>query len=296
MTMRIAYIGIGQMGAGMALCLKRAGFDVIGYDVSAASRDSAAAQGLTVTASMAEAVSGAEFILSSLPNSAIVRDAWLGADGILACNPQNAVCIDFSTIDAQTMVEVGTACRARGLGVVDAPVSGGPLESANGTLVLLLGGSAEDIARAKPVFDALGSVQLPTGDVGTAKTVKLVNNVMSMGNVLVAAEAFAMGEAAGVDSQVLFDTLSQSGGRSHHLLKRFPNALKSNWDPGFKMELGEKDVALAVDFARSIQQPTPIASLVREMMTMALAGGYKGHDVVAVLDMYRKMNRREGQN
>ncbi len=137
--------------------------------------------------------------------------------------------------------------------------------------MLLLGGSDDDVARAKPVFDTLGQTQLRTGDVGTAKTVKLVNNVMSMGNVLVAAEAFAMGEAAGVDSQVLYDTLSQSGGRSHHLLKRFPNALKSNWEPGFKMELGEKDVALAVDFARSLKQPMPIASLVREMMTMALA-------------------------
>ena len=295
--MRVAYIGIGQMGAGMALCLKRAGFDVIGFDVSAASRDAAAAAGLAVTDSMAEAVKGAEFLLSSLPNSAIVRDAWMGTDGILANSPaKGAVCIDFSTIDTQTMVAVGDACRAQGLGVVDAPVSGGPNEAANGTLVLLLGGSDEDVARAKPLFDALGSTQLRTGDVGTAKTVKLVNNVMSMGNVLIAAEAFAMGEAAGVDSQVLYDTLSQSGGRSHHLLKRFPNALKSNWDPGFKMELGEKDVALAVDFARSMQQPMPIASLVREMMTMALAGGYEGQDVVAVLDMYRRMNRRDGRN
>lgn len=295
--MRIAYIGVGQMGAGMALCLQRAGFDVIGYDVSAASRDSAAADGLAVTASLAEAVAGADFLLSSLPNSAIVRTAWLGEDGILACAPKTgAVCIDFSTIDAQTMLEVGAACRERGLGVIDAPVSGGPKEAADGTLVLLLGGSDADMARAKPVFDALGQTQLHTGDIGTAKTVKLVNNVMSMGNVLVAAEAFALGEAAGVDSQVLFDTLSQSGGRSHHLLKRFPNALKSNWEPGFKMELGEKDVALAVDFARSLKQPMPIASLVREMMTMALAGGYEGHDVVAALDMYRKMNKQGGVN
>jgi len=295
--MRVAYIGIGQMGAGMALCLKRAGFDVIGYDVSAASRDAAAADGLAVTDSLAEAVKGAEFLLSSLPNSPIVLDAWLGEGGILACDPAaGAVCIDFSTIDAETMVAVGDACRAKGLGVVDAPVSGGPQESADGTLVLLLGGSDEDVARAKPLFDALGSTQLRTGEIGTAKTVKLVNNVMSMGNVLIAAEAFAFGEAAGVDPEALYATLSQSGGRSHHLLKRFPNALKSNWDPGFKMELGEKDVAMAVDVARSLKQPMPIASLVREMMTMALAGGYEGHDVVAVLDMYRKMNRREGQN
>ena len=207
-----------------------------------------------------------------------------GEGGILACDPAaGAVCIDFSTIDAETMVAVGDACRAKGLGVVDAPVSGGPQESADGTLVLLLGGSDEDVARAKPLFDALGSTQLRTGEIGTAKTVKLVNNVMSMGNVLIAAEAFAFGEAAGVDPEALYATLSQSGGRSHHLLKRFPNALKSNWDPGFKMELGEKDVAMAVDVARSLKQPMPIASLVREMMTMALAGGYEGHDVVAVL-------------
>ncbi len=295
--MRIAYIGIGQMGAGMALRLKRAGHDVIGYDVSAASRDAAAADGLAVTASLPEAIAGAEFLLSSLPNSAVVREAWLGEDGILACKPQDgAVCIDFSTIDAATMLEVGAACRERGLGVIDAPVSGGPKEAADGTLVLLLGGSDADMARAKPVFEALGQTQLHTGDVGTAKTVKLVNNVMSMGNVLVAAEAFAMGEAAGVDPEVLFNTLSQSGGRSHHFLKRWPNALQSNWDPGFKMELGEKDVALAIDVARSLKQPMPVASLVREMMTMAMAGGYEGHDVVAALDMYRKMNKRGGVN
>ncbi|MCA8927114.1 MAG: NAD(P)-dependent oxidoreductase [Alphaproteobacteria bacterium] len=295
--MRIAYIGIGQMGAGMALCLQRAGFDVIGHDVSPASRDAAAADGLAVTDDLQAAVDGADFLLSSLPNSAIVRAAWLGEAGILACNPKaGAICIDFSTIDAQTMVDVGTACRARGLGVIDAPVSGGPQEAADGSLVLLLGGSDADLARAKPLFDALGSAQLPTGDVGTAKTVKLVNNVMSMGNVLVAAEAFALGEAAGVDPEVLFATLSQSGGRSHHFLKRWPNALQSNWAPGFKMELGEKDVALAIDVARSLRQPMPVASLVREMMTTALAGGYEGHDVVAMLDLYRKLNKSGGRN
>ncbi|MCA8906573.1 MAG: NAD(P)-dependent oxidoreductase [Rhodospirillaceae bacterium] len=290
MSLRIGYVGIGQMGAGMALSLSRAGFDVIGYDVSAASRESAAAQGLAVTETLSDAVVGRDFVLTSLPNPAIVRDAWLGENGILAQGPKDAVCIDFSTIDAETMKAVGAACVERGLGVVDAPVSGGPNEAIAGKLVLLIGGSDADVARAKPVLDAIGEVQLRTGPVGTAKTVKLVNNVMSMGNILIAAEAFALGVAGGVEPQALYDALSQSGGRSHHFLKRFPNALKANWDPGFKMELGEKDVALAVDFARSLGQPMPAASLVREMMTMALATGYRGRDVVALLDMYEKMN------
>ena len=291
MTARIAVVGIGQMGCGMAQSLLRAGHDVVGYDMDARSRDKAAAAGIAVTGNLADAVSDRDFILTSLPNSQAVRAAWLAADGILSMAGSGATCIDLSTIDAATMVEVETACRARGLGVVDAPVSGGPNEAAEGRLVLMIGGDDADVARAKAVLDALGEVQLRTGAVGTAKTVKLVNNVMTMGNVLIAAEAFALGTAAGVEPQALFDALAQSGGRSHHFLKRFPNALKSNWAPGFKMELGEKDVALALDVARSLKQPMPATAMVREMMTVALAQGYAGQDIVALLDMYQKMDQ-----
>src|SRR5690606_17425055 len=147
---------------------------------------------------LSDAVSGRDFILTSLPNSQAVRSAWLAQDGILASAKAGSIAIDFSTIDAETMVEVASACRKRGLGVLDAPVSGGPIEAAEGRLVLMIGGTDADLIRAKPVLDALGEVQLRTGDVGTAKTVKLVNNVMTMGNVLIAAEAFALGTAAGV--------------------------------------------------------------------------------------------------
>lgn len=292
MTLRIAIVGTGQMGRGMALALARAGFDVTGYDASPQSRDAAATQGVAVAASLGEAVRGRDVVLSSLPNSAIVREVWLGEAGILASGPgAAAICIDLSTIDAATMQAVGAACRERGLAVIDAPVSGGPAEAAAGSLVLMIGGEEGDVARAKPVLDALGGTQLRTGAVGTAKTVKLVNNVMTMGNVLVAAEAFALGTAAGVEPQALFDALSQSGGRSHHFLKRFPNAIKANWEPGFKMELGEKDVALALDVARSLRQPMPVAALIKEMMNVALAQGYAEQDIVALLDMYQTMNR-----
>src|SRR6516164_2227111 len=112
--------------------------------------------------------------------------------------------------------------------------------------------------------------------------------MMSMGNVLVAAEAFALGVAAGVDPQTLYDVLSVSGGRSHHFTKRFPNALKGDFSPGFKMELGEKDLALAIALGRSRRLPTPAASAVRELYAMALAEGLRGQDIVALLAMYRR--------
>ena len=133
----------------------------------------------------------------------------------------------------------------------------------------------------------LGNDWKYTGPVGTAKVVKIVNNMMSMGNVLVAAEAFALGVAAGVDPSNLYDVLSVSGGRSHHFTKRFPNAIKGDFSPGFKMELGEKDLALAVELGRMTKMPTPSASATRELYALALAEGFRGQDIVALLKMYQ---------
>lgn len=289
MNGRIAYIGVGQMGAGMAARLIDRGRDLVGYDISPASRAAAAARGIPVAASLAEALAGAAVIMTSVPDPKAARAAWLGEDGILAHAAPGALAFEFSSIDQQTMVDIGQAASARGLGVIDCPVSGGPNEAAAGKLTLMVGASDADYERALPLLLDLGEAPQRTGGVGTAKVVKLVNNVMSMGNVLIAAEAFALGTAAGIDPQTLFDVLSQSGGRSHHFLKRWPNALKGNWEPGFKMELGEKDVALALDMARSLGRPMPASALVRELMGMALATGYRGKDFVALLHMYQSM-------
>jgi 3-hydroxyisobutyrate dehydrogenase len=192
------------------------------------------------------------------------------------------------------MKEVGAAATAKGMAVLDCPVSGSPNEAGTGKLVLLVGGEAPTLERAGPLFDLLGQTWQHTGAVGTAKVVKLVNNMMSMGNVLVASEAFALGVAAGVEPQKLFDVISVSGGRSHHFTKRFPNALAEDFAPGFKMELGEKDLSLGVDLGRAMKMPTPAASLAREMYALAVAEGYKGQDIVALMDMYRQWAKGRG--
>lgn len=289
MSGKIAVIGAGLMGGNMAQALDAAGRDVIGYDVSAETVSKLRAQGVPATDNLHEAVGDADYIISSLPNSQIVRTAFMTEGGVLDLAKPGALVIEMSSIDPDTMKNLASACSTRGIAALDVPVSGGPGEALAGTLVLLVGGAEVDIARAKPVLEILGSSQLFTGSVGTAKVVKLVNNVMTMGNVLVASEAFALGTAAGVEPERLYEVLSQSGGRSHHFTKRFPNALKRNFDPGFKMQLGEKDVALAVDVARSIGQPMPMASLIREMYQMALGLGYRDRDIVALVDMYQRI-------
>src|SRR5581483_4707386 len=288
MPERVAVVGMGQMGSGMAGRLKEAGYDILGYDISAEQRSRLAGAGFRMAASIKEAVAGRSILLSSLPDPRAVQAAWLGADGIVAHAEKGALCIELSTIDPQTMREVAEAAASRGLAVVDCPVSGSPNEARAGKLSLIVGGDRRDVERAEPLLKLLGNDWKYTGGVGTAKVVKIVNNMMSMGNVLVAAEAFALGVAAGVEPGKLYEVLSVSGGRSHHLTKRFPNALKGDFSPGFKMELGEKDLALGIELGRSLRLPTPTASTVRELYAVALAEGFRGQDIVALLAMYQQ--------
>lgn len=289
MAERIALIGMGQMGANMAARLRSGGFEVLGYDINPARRQELAERQVPMAETLAEALAGRTTILTSLPDPATARAAWLGPQGIVALAEPGSLLVELSTIDPGTMREIGAAAASRGLAVLDCPVSGGPGESENGTLVLIVGGAEADIARAEAVLARIGASVNHTGEVGTAKAVKLVNNMMSMGNVLIAAEAFALGEAAGVAPDKLYQVLSGSGGRSFHFTKRFPKALAGDFEPGFKMELGEKDLALAIDMGRAMRQPTPAASLVREFLAMALAGGYRGKDLVALLQLFRRM-------
>lgn len=288
MDQRVAVIGLGQMGGGMALRLRECGYDVSGHDTNAAVRQAHAAQGIRAAETIADAVADRDVILSSLPDSQAARAAWLGGDGIVACARPGALCIDLSTIDPASMRALGDAASARGLAVLDCPVSGSPKDARAGTLVLMVGGEAEACARAEPLLDRLGSGRHLTGGVGTAKVVKIVNNMMSMGNVLVAAEAFAVGVTSGVAPETLFNVLSKSGGRSFHFERRFPNALKGDFKPGFKIELAEKDLALAVDLGRQVKVPTPAASGARELYALALAEGFRGQDIVALLSLYQR--------
>jgi 3-hydroxyisobutyrate dehydrogenase len=292
MKQRIAVLGMGQMGSGMAGRLAETGHDVLGYDINPRTRADLAARGVAMADSVKAALAGRDVILTSLPDPASVRAAWLDDGGLVAVAAQGSLCIELSTIDPDTMRAVGAAASDRGLDVVDCPVSGSPAEARQGKLVLIAGGARAAVDRAGPILSQLGETWRYTGDVGTAKVVKIVNNMMSMGNVLIASEAFALGVAAGVEPETLYDVLSVSGGRSHHFTKRFPNALKGNFDPGFKMELGEKDLALGVELGRTMKLPTPAASTVRDLFALALAEGYRGRDIVALLAMYQAWSRR----
>lgn len=275
------------MGGAVARRLDACGYDVIGVDPDADARDRAAAAGITTTADLAAGAGSADVVFTSLPADAAVRAVWTGPGGLVDVARPGTLTVELSTIGPDTMRDIAAAARAAGLRPVDAPVSGGPGEAAEGTLALIVAGEPADLDAVDEVLAALGP-RRRTGEVGSAKVVKLVNNMMTMGNVAVAAEAFAVGLAAGVDADTLYEVLSGSGGRSHHFTKRFPKAIRDDYSPGFTVRLGEKDLHLALELARSVGVPAPAAATGSQLYGLAVAEGLADLDIVALLALYRR--------
>ena len=285
---KVAVVGLGAMGGSIARNLVGRGHEVAGFDPDPAAAGRAGQAGIKTAPSLAACVSDADYVLTSLPDSGVVRSAWLEPDGVVASAPPHAPLAELSSIDPETMRQLAAEAAASKLRVLDCPVSGGPAEAADGTLTVLVGGSQDDITAAHELLSDIGSQVLRTGDIGTGKIVKIVNNMMALGNVLIAAEAFTIGTTAGVDPERLLEVLSVSGGRSHHLLKRFPKAIAGDFSPGFKMWLGEKDIGLALELAHSIAVPAPGAAVIREIYRGAMSAGLKDDDIVAVMKVYQR--------
>jgi 3-hydroxyisobutyrate dehydrogenase len=285
---RIGFLGMGAMGGPMARRLVQTGFSVTGYDVSEARAAAAAKDGVTISTSPAAVAGVADVVMSSLPNPPAVREAYLGAAGAVSALRAGTILVDMSTIDPNTWRDVADAAAARGAESLGAPVSGGPADAGSGRLVFLVGGDAAVIDRCRPVLEALGTEIHHLGPLAAGYIVKLVNNVMSMCNVAVAAEAMVLGVRAGMDPQRLFDVLSTSGGRSHHFLKRFPNVLAGDFTPHFSIALSRKDLSLALKMAESLGVPMLATSTVRQIYEAAAAQGLDNVDMAGVTTLYEQ--------
>jgi len=280
---RIGFVGLGAMGGAMAGRLVKSGYAVAGFDVSPERAESAARSGVTIAATPAAAAHSADVVMSSLPHPRAVREAYLGEQGVVGAAASGAI-----LVDPDTWKDVARAAGARGLSCLDAPVSGGPVEAGNGGLVFLVGGEAAVLERCRPIFATLGTEIHHVGPLGSAQVVKIVNNVMTMGNVAVAAEAMVLGVKAGMDPQRLFEILSTSGGRSHHFLKRFPNVLAGDFAPRFSIALSRKDLGLAARLAESLGVPMLTTAIVRQVYEAAAAAGLDGQDMAAVTALFER--------
>jgi 3-hydroxyisobutyrate dehydrogenase-like beta-hydroxyacid dehydrogenase len=287
---RIGFIGLGVMGGRMAGTLARAGYPLAVHDIDQAKVGALAA---AACASPRDVAQRSDLVFTSLPLPATVRSVFLGADGVLEGARPGMVLVDMSTVDPETTRTVSAAAAARGVHYLDAPVSGGWREAETGALVIIVGGDRDAFDRVRDVLAVLGPHVHYAGPSGAGSIVKLVNNVMSMGNVLVAAEAFVLGVRAGMEPQRLLEILRTSAGRSYHFEKRFPNILARNFAPGFTVDLARKDLGLAVDMARSHDVPVPATSLLHQLYNACAALGEGSSDFAAIVKLYESWTRTE---
>jgi 3-hydroxyisobutyrate dehydrogenase-like beta-hydroxyacid dehydrogenase len=285
MKTKIGFIGLGVMGSNMCRrILKSGNYDLTVYDIDKGKVEEMAALGAKAAGSLRELAESHDLIAASLPNPAIVLDAMIGKNGVISGVKKNTTILDLSTVDSDTSKTVAARLAEVGATYVDTPVSGGKFDAEKGTMTLIIGGTEEELTHVKPLLELLGNSIHYAGTRGAGSTIKLVNNVMSMGNLLVAAEAFVLGVKAGVDGGTLFNILQHCGGRSLRLTKRFPSVLKGDFEPRFTVDLAEKDLNLALDLAHKLKVPMMMASISHDFYLLTSKSGRGGKDATAVVE------------
>ena len=252
--MKIAFIGLGNMGGGMAANLVKAGHEVRAFDLSEPALAAARAAGCETFAAAKEACTGADAVVSMLPNGAIVKAVY--SDEVIGHAPEGAILLDCSTIDVATAREVISVTEQHGYQMVDAPVSGGIAAANGGTLTFMVGGTAEAFARAQPILAAMGKAVIHAGDAGNGQAAKICNNMLLAIHMIGTCEAFAMAEKLGLDAQTFYDISSVSSGQNWSMTSYCPvpgvgpvTPADNDYQGGFAAGLMLKDLRLAMEAA-----------------------------------------------
>jgi 2-hydroxy-3-oxopropionate reductase len=289
----VAFIGLGIMGGPMAANLVEAGFDVTGYNRSPDKVKTLVEAGGRGADSVAEAVRGAEVILTIVPDSPDVEDVTGGDDGIFAHAEKGALYIDMSSIRPDVAVRVAQAGRDAGLRVLDAPVSGGEAGAVEGSLSIMVGGEPDDFAAARPVLDAVGKTIVHVGPAGSGQTVKAANQLIVAGNIELLAEAIVFLEAYGVDTDAALKVLGGGLAGSTVLDRKGANMLAREFQPGFRLALHHKDLGIVASAAREAGVVIPLGAVVGQLVAAMVARGDGGLDHSGLLKLVSELSGRE---
>jgi 2-hydroxy-3-oxopropionate reductase len=288
----VGFIGLGIMGSPMAVHLVNAGHDVIGFDVVPDSLSAFSEAGGTAAASVADAVTSAEVVITMLPNHPHVESVVLGEDGVLANAKDGLLLIDMSTIRPESSLAIAEAGKAKGIRVLDAPVSGGEAGARNAALSIMVGGEEADFAAAKPLFDVLGKTVVHVGPHGAGQVVKAANQLVVGGTYALVAEAIVLLEASGVDARTGLDVLAGGLAASRILDLKRETMVARQFAPGFRIDLHHKDMGIALAAARQADVSLPVTGLVAQLVAAARAMGHGSLDHSALLKVTEQLSSR----
>ena len=262
MSERVGFIGLGIMGQGMARNLLKAGFSVRVWNRTTSKMDALVSEGAEAGATPADVAAQSDIMITCVSDTPDVEAVILGANGVIHGAKSGALVIDCSTISPQATKDIAEQLKAKGIQMLDAPVSGGSEGAAKGTLTIMVGGAAEDVERAMSIFKAMGKTITHIGENGSGQIVKLVNQILVVGNCLAMCEALLLAQAGGVDLQKTIDAISQGAAGSWMFTNRAPQIIRRDWRPGFMISLQQKDLRLVLDAADELGVPLPATSLI----------------------------------
>jgi 3-hydroxyisobutyrate dehydrogenase len=273
MSEKIGFIGLGIMGRGMDLNLLGAGFDLRVWNRTESRMKELVAAGAATAGSPSELATVCDIIITCVSDTPDVEEVILGNDGVLQTLQPGALVVDMSTISPQTTRDIAAEIAAKGAHMLDAPISGGSEGAANGTLSIMVGGDEEQVARAMPIFKAMGKSITHVGGPGAGQTVKLVNQILVVVTMLGVSEALLFAQAGGLDLKKTLDAVSQGAAGSWMLSNRGPQVLERDWRPGFTIDLQQKDLRLVLEAADQMGTPAIATSIVFNLYRALQAQG-----------------------
>jgi 3-hydroxyisobutyrate dehydrogenase-like beta-hydroxyacid dehydrogenase len=285
--MRVAFLGLGIMGSRMAANLARAGFELTVWNRTEAKAQAFCAEhpGAELATSPAQAAAQSDYVVTMVVDGDQVEQVLLSEDGAATSARPGTLCIDCSTIGAMATHSIGEALGARGLELVDAPVTGSAPRAEDGTLTIMAGGSEEAFERAKPVLEAMGRVIVHAGPLGHGQIVKLINNAVAATNATVVGEALLLGARAGVDLDALTQVMGAGSGASTMLELKARAMREHDYTPLFKLAHMLKDVRLCLEEGLAAGAPFQFAALTGEILTAALGRGHGDDDFAALIEV-----------
>lgn len=263
--MKLGYAGMGIMGRGMAANLVQAGYDVTVWNRTAPRTDELAAAGAAVAASPAELAAKCDIVMVCVSDTPDVEEVALGDDGLIHGLGPGKLVVDHSTIGASATLRLAAAVQEVGADWIDAPVSGGSEGAVNGTLAIMVGGSADNVDRARPFLEAYGTSITHVGGVGDGQLAKVVNQVLVVVNALAVSEALLLADAAGLDLPTTIAAVEDGAAGSWMFSNRGPQVAVRDWRPGFTIDLQQKDLRIVLEAADELAVPIPGTSLVFQM-------------------------------
>ena len=273
MAEKIGFIGLGIMGQGMAHNLLKAGFSLTIWNRTASKMDPLLAAGARAGRDPADVAAQSDMVMICVSDTPDVEAVILGEHGVLKGAKAGSLVIDCSTISPIATRRLAEKLAEIGVAMLDAPVSGGSEGAARGTLSIMVGGEAKDFERALPVFQAIGKKITHVGSLGAGQTVKLVNQILVVGNCLAMCEALLFAQAGEVDLAKTLEAISAGAAGSWMLSNRGPQILQRDWRPGFTIDLQQKDIRLVLDAADALGVPLPSTALTFQLYRTLQAQG-----------------------